>query len=99
MLDNYRSFQKDMILRDYLALDRTVLANERTLLAYLRTAIGLLAGGFGLVQLLDTAAAVVIGWSLMIIAPFFLVVGVYRYFKTRKKLKTLDTGGIGGYRT
>ncbi|HEX9972048.1 MAG TPA: DUF202 domain-containing protein, partial [bacterium] len=33
----YQEFsESDLILRDRLALDRTVLANERTLLAYVR---------------------------------------------------------------
>jgi hypothetical protein len=35
----------DMILRDHLAYDRTVLANERTLLAYIRTSIALFTMG------------------------------------------------------
>lgn len=35
----------EMILRDHLAHERTVLANERTFLAYVGTAIALLAGG------------------------------------------------------
>ncbi|HOX07769.1 MAG TPA: DUF202 domain-containing protein [Planctomycetota bacterium] len=42
----YAQFQNDeLILRDELAIDRTLLANERTLLAYLRSAIGLLIAG------------------------------------------------------
>ena len=35
----------DMILRDHLAYDRTVLANERTFLSYMRTSIALFAAG------------------------------------------------------
>ena len=36
----YSKFRtEEMILRDWLARDRTVLANERTLLAYLRTTL------------------------------------------------------------
>lgn len=42
----YAQFQgDDLILRDKLAIDRTLLANERTLLAYLRSAVGLLIAG------------------------------------------------------
>ena len=42
----YSRFNKDnLILRDELAIDRTLLANERTLLAYLRSAIALLIAG------------------------------------------------------
>lgn len=34
-----------LILRDELAIDRTLLANERTLLAYLRSAVALVIAG------------------------------------------------------
>jgi putative membrane protein len=34
--------KKDLIIRDYLAAERTHLANERTLLTYLRSAMMLL---------------------------------------------------------
>jgi len=49
----------DMILRDHLAYDRTVLANERTLLSYLRTAIALLAAGATLVKIFPEEQAMV----------------------------------------
>lgn len=34
----YKFNKDEMILRDFLAVDRTLLANERTLLAYIRPA-------------------------------------------------------------
>ena len=37
----------DLILRDELAIDRTLLANERTLLAYLRSGVALALGSEG----------------------------------------------------
>jgi len=40
-----RFVRKDLILRDELALDRTLLANERTLLAYLRSGMALVIAG------------------------------------------------------
>jgi putative membrane protein len=44
--DPYSRFcSEDLILRDELAIDRTLLANERTLLAYLRSAVTLLLAG------------------------------------------------------
>jgi len=41
---------EDLILRDELALDRTLLANERTLLAYLRPAVALVIAGFTMIH-------------------------------------------------
>lgn len=47
----YSRFEKDeLILRDELAIDRTLLANERTLLAYLRSAVALLIAGVSIMH-------------------------------------------------
>ncbi|NBS14914.1 MAG: DUF202 domain-containing protein, partial [Verrucomicrobia bacterium] len=47
----YERFKKsDLILRDELAIDRTVLANERTLLSYIRLAITLIIAGISIVH-------------------------------------------------
>lgn len=43
----------ELILRDVLALDRTMLANERTLLAYLRTGFGLVVVGVTFLQFFE----------------------------------------------
>ena len=40
----------ELILRDELAIDRTMLANERTLLAYLRSAVALLIAGVSIIH-------------------------------------------------
>lgn len=47
----YSRFENsDLILRDELAIDRTLLANERTLLAYLRSGLALLIGGVSILH-------------------------------------------------
>jgi putative membrane protein len=43
--------QDEIILRDYLALERTKLANERTLLSYIRSSLYLMLGGIAIIQL------------------------------------------------
>jgi len=90
MLKNYKTFRNEMILRDYLALDRTILANERTLLAYLRTFIGTFSAGIAMVKLLDTLLTTVIGYIFVVVSPFFIVIGAIRYVQISKKLKTID---------
>ena len=90
MLKNYHTFRDEMILRDYLALDRTVLANERTLLAYLRTFIGTFSAGIAIVKLFDSPFMKIIGFIFMVVSPLFIVFGLIRYFQISKKLKTLD---------
>ena len=42
----YQKFEgENLILRDELAIDRTLLANERTLMAYLRSGVALVIAG------------------------------------------------------
>lgn len=90
ILKNYSALRDEMILRDYLALDRTILANERTLLAYLRTFIGTFSAGLAIVKLFDVHWIVVIGYIFVAVSPFFIVFGIIRYHTISKKLRTLD---------
>ena len=83
--ERIESLQKQMILRDYLAMDRTVLANQRTLLAYFRTFIGLIAAGIGIIKLTDEKVLIIIGWIFVLLSPVVLVVGVIQYRKFRYK--------------
>lgn len=81
------SLQNEMILRDYLAMDRTVLANQRTLLAYFRTFIGLVASGIGIIKLLEVVVFNIIGWVFIGVAPFVLAMGIYQYKKFQRKYR------------
>lgn len=80
---------ENLTLRDKLAMDRTLLANERTFLAYLRTFIGLIGTGFALWKLIDLFWARVISVFLLAAAPAVLAIGIYRYYKTGKDLKSV----------
>jgi putative membrane protein len=48
--------QEELIVRDYLAADRTALACERTFLAYIRTALAIAAAGGSLIHFLNSLA-------------------------------------------
>ncbi len=77
----------DMILRDHLAYDRTVLANERTLLSYIRTAIALLAAGGTLIKIFpDDQAILSLGIALTGIGLVALVTGICRFVQVTKKI-------------
>ena len=79
----------DLILRDRLAVDRTILANERTFLAYLRTALTLFIGGVSLVQFFETPWVQVAGWTMIPGGPVFVVWGIGRYVKMRRRLNPI----------
>lgn len=91
---SYSQFDpKEMILRDYLAADRTVLANERTFLAYVRTATAFAAGGVSLIHFIAGPVAALSGITLMIVGVVTLVWGFHRFIETKNALDRIRKGG------
>lgn len=88
-MDNYEQFKAGMILRDHLALDRTLLANHRTFLAYIRTFVGLFGGGAALVKLVDEPFFQFAGYVFAIASPIFLIMGTIRYVILTRKLRPI----------
>jgi putative membrane protein len=84
--DPYLEFKReDMILRDWLALDRTVFANKRTFLAYSRTAIAMAVLGIAFVKLIDHRFFEIAGFVLILFGAVVFVVGLREYnFNTRR---------------
>lgn len=96
----YQSIKGQLILRDHLAADRTILANERTFLAYIRTALTLFVAGLSFVHFhimnLPIADGL-IGGTLMFTGAVTFFIGLYRYQRTKTlireiKLKELAEG-------
>jgi len=75
-------------IRDWLAMDRTLMANERTLLSYLRTSLGLLAAGATLLKLFpDRPPEVITGCVTAALGLAIAVVGVHRFRKVRARYR------------
>ena len=65
----YETFQgSDLILRDELAIDRTVLANERTLLSYIRTGLAFGITGAGTIKFVASLVGVLVGWCWIVVS-------------------------------
>lgn len=79
--------REDIILRDYLAMERTKLANERTLLSYIRSSLYLLVGGIALIQLKGFERVQYLGYVSLCLTVIFLFVGLYRFVKLNRILK------------
>lgn len=95
-MDNpYQNYDPNqMILRDHLALDRTVLASERTFLAYARTALGLFSAGVACVKfIIDSPLIYVIGMVMLTAAPIVFIYGLVRFTSIRDKLSALNASG------
>lgn len=88
-MEQYKKDFENIILRDYLAIDRTKLANERTLLAYIRTFIGLLITGVGFIKFIDDEVCVKLGMVLVILSPIILFLGLYKYITLRREINLI----------
>jgi putative membrane protein len=78
---------KDLILREYLAIERTKLANETTLLAYIRTGLYFLVAGSTIGHLVNTEFWKIVGTPLIVIGLIIMLFGVVRYFRLRKSIE------------
>lgn len=89
-LSPYQRFQqKEMILRDHLAVDRTTFASERTLLAYTRTAFTVIITGLSLIKFFTLLFALLCGWIFIIFGVVILVWGGIRFLKFRNNIYKL----------
>lgn len=78
----YNFNKEEMILRDFLAADRT-------LLAYIRTGIGLLAIAISLIKLFNTTATYILGIIFLILSCVPIILEIYRYRKINKKIENV----------
>jgi putative membrane protein len=85
--DVYRRYQKDeLILRDELAMDRTMLANERTLLAYVRTGLTLFIAGVSLLHFFESRVLFAVAWALVPAGVVTLLIGFARFRKVQRHI-------------
>jgi putative membrane protein len=79
----------ELILRDELAVDRTLLANERTLLAYLRAGISMLIAGVSMMHFSIQGWFWTIGIACVPTGVITCVIGVYRYWRMDRTISLL----------
>ncbi len=75
---------KDLILRERLALQRTVLANQSTFLAFLRTAMYFLIAGLSVHHVLKVEQSLLVEMLLFAVSGFIFLAGTINYFGHRK---------------
>lgn len=76
---DYIKDHKSMILRDYLAIDRTIMTNETSFMAYVRTALALIAAGVSLVKFFNDPVMHVLGWAFVGVGSWIAIFGYHRY--------------------
>ncbi len=92
-----KKINKDLILRERLALQRTILANQSTFLSFLRTSMYFFIAGLSLESLLKIDDKFMIEWFLFISSFVIFCVGVFNYFK-QKKMILENEKHIGDYK-
>ena len=92
-----KQINKDLVLRERLALQRTILANQSTFLAFLRTSMYFFVAGLSLESLLKIENSFIIEWFLFISSFVIFLIGIFNYFK-HKKMILDNEKHIGDYK-
>ena len=88
--DAYQNIDESgMELRDYLAIDRTILSNQNTFLAYVRTALTLFVGGLTFIKFFDQPIIAYIGWVFVPLGLATFLIGAIRYNRIRLVLNRI----------
>ncbi len=87
---------KDLILRERLAIERTSMANDRTLLSFVRTSLYFIIAGITLNNLLNISYGFWLEISCWAVAILLLVIGFINFYKQKKKLK-ISMMHVGNY--
>jgi putative membrane protein len=86
----YERFERsELILRDELAIDRTLLSNERTLLAYLRSAAALIITGASIIHFANQGWFLAVGFTCIPGAIMISLVGLLRFRKMNKSISVV----------
>ena len=73
-------------LRDYLALERTILSNERTLLSYAQNGLAFAVTGVTAYFALNTTEFKIVGATLVLVGIAVISTGIIRFRKVKSRL-------------
>ncbi|HQT25041.1 MAG TPA: DUF202 domain-containing protein [Burkholderiales bacterium] len=90
MTNPYSRFEvAELIRRDELAIDRTLLANERTLLSYLRSGIALFIAGVSIIHFSHQAWFSAVGFACLPSGIVTAWLGVRKYRQMDKAIMVI----------
>ncbi|MCC5936988.1 MAG: DUF202 domain-containing protein [Lunatimonas sp.] len=82
-----KQIEEELIVRDFLARQRTKLANDRTLLAYIRTSLYFLVSGTALIKVEDLENVREFGYLSFLISILLVALGFVNFFRLKRKLE------------
>jgi len=84
----YARFDREtLILRDILAVDRTIMANTRTFLSYVRTALTLFIAGVTFIHFFEPRVLLLIGWMFIPVSGVVLLLGAIYYIRMKRSIR------------
>lgn len=96
-MESNEKINPDLILREKLAIQRTILANQTTFLAFLRTAMYFLIAGLSIHSFLDIKTGFIFEIAFYAISFIIMVLGILNYLR-QKKVILKSAKHIGKYR-
>ena len=96
-MKNESNYNPDLILREKLALQRTILANQTTFLAFLRTSMYFLVAGLSIHHFLTLKIGFLIEILFYFISFIILLSGIINYFSQKHKIER-SRKHIGNYK-
>ena len=78
---------KDLILREELAIQRTIMANQTTFLAFLRTSMYFLVAGLTIQNLAHFTQIHKLGWIFYGVSVLLLATGLLNYNRQRRAIE------------
>ncbi|MFO0358767.1 MAG: DUF202 domain-containing protein [Sphingobacteriaceae bacterium] len=92
------NINKDLILRERLAIQRTIMANQTTLLSFTRTSLYFLVAGLSIESLLKLENSLLFQITFYLASLSTIVIGVINYIKQRNQIKASEVH-IGDYKS
>ena len=93
-----KTINKDLILRENLALQRTILANQSTFLSFLRTSMYFLVAGLSINNLFKMEdGALVYQIMFYSVSVVILAYGIFNYLRQNRKINE-SKAHVGNYK-
>ena len=93
---NNKGINKDLILREKLAIERTVMANDRTFLSFVRTALYFSIAGISINEVLQLQYGLALEIFFWVMAAFTIIAGFIKYLQQKKRIAE-HRKNIGNY--
>lgn len=92
-----KNINKDLILRERLAIQRTYMANQTTLLSFIRTSLYFFVAGLSIRNFFKIEVLYILEPIFFIVSILIITIGVFQFFKQKNAIKNSEKH-IGNYK-